>query len=49
MCILLFYSVLFFLELFTIGHIAPLCISTAGSTLLTMLFVIVAECFSLRK
>lgn len=49
MCILLFYSVLFLLELFTIGHIAPLCISTAGSTLLTMLFVIVAECFSLRK
>lgn len=49
MCILLFYTLLFLLELFTAGHILPLLISIAGSTLLTMLFVIVAECFSFRK
>lgn len=49
MCILLFYCVLFLLELFTIRHILPLLISTSSSTLLTMLFVIVSECFSFRK
>ena len=49
MCIVLFYCVLFFAELFTIDHIASLLISTASSTLLTMLFVIVTECFSFRK
>lgn len=49
MCIVLFFSVLFLLELFTIDQMAPLLISTASSTLLTMLFVIVAECFSFRK
>lgn len=49
MCIVLFYCVLFLLELFTIGHIVSLLISTASSTLLTMLFVIVTECFSFRK
>lgn len=49
MCIVLFYCVLFLLELFTIEHIVSLLISTASSTLLTMLFVIVTECFSFRK
>lgn len=49
MCIVLFYCVLFLLELFAIGHIVSLLISTASSTLLTMLFVIVTECFSFRK
>lgn len=49
MCIVLFYCVLFLLELFTTGHIVSLLISTASSTLLTMLFVIVTECFSFRK
>lgn len=41
--------ILFLLELFTAGHILPLLISIAGSTLLTMLFVIVTECFSFSK
>ena len=49
MCILLFYTVLFMLELFTVSHIPPLLISISGSTLLTMSFVIVIECFSFRK
>lgn len=49
MSIVLFYCVLFLLELFAIGHIVSLLISTASSTLLTMLFVIVTECFSFRK
>lgn len=49
MCILLFYIILFLLELFTISNFVPLLISIASSTLLTMLFVVVAECFSFRK
>ena len=49
MCILLFFTILFLLELFTAGHILPLLISIVGSTLLTMLFVIVTECFSFSK
>ena len=49
MCIVLFYTILFILELFTISNIVPLLISIASSTLLTMLFVVVTECFSFRK
>lgn len=49
MCILLFYSILFLLELFTMGHIISLIISIASSTLLTMLFVVVTECFSFKR
>ena len=49
MCITLFYTLLFLLELFTVSHITPLLISISGSTLLTMFFVIVTECFSFRR
>ena len=49
LCIVLFYIILFLLELFTISNIVPLLISIASSTLLTMLFVVVTECFSFRK
>ena len=49
MCIVLFYVILFLLELFTISNLVPLLISVASSTLLTMLFVVVTECFSFRK
>lgn len=49
MCIVLFYTILFILELFTISSFVPLLISIASSTLLTMLFVVVTECFSFRK
>lgn len=48
-CIAIFYSVLFLLELFTTGSIAALFISVTSSTLLTMLFAIVIEFFSYRK
>lgn len=49
LCMLVFYSVLFILEIFTIGNIIPLLIGIGSSTLLTMLFVIVAEGFSRKK
>ena len=49
MCIVLFYCVLFLAELFTMSHIVPLLTAVASSTLLTMLFVVVTECFSFRK
>ena len=49
MNILLFYTILFMLELFSISNPLPLVIGIASSTLLTMLFVIVTECFSFRK
>lgn len=49
LCLLIFYSVLFTIELFTIGNIIPLLISIGSSTLLTMLFVIVAEGFHYKK
>lgn len=49
MCIVLFYIILFLLELFTISNIIPLLTSIASSTMLTMLFVVVTECFSFRK
>jgi rod shape-determining protein MreD len=48
-CIAIFYTILFAIELFTIGHLTTLFLSVIGSTLLTMLFVIVIECFSHRK
>lgn len=49
LCILLFYCILFILELFTIGNIIPLLICIGSSTLFTMLFVIVTEGFSHNK
>lgn len=45
-CIATFFTILFMLELFTINYPGILLLSTASSTLLTMLFAIVAECFS---
>ncbi len=45
-CVLQFYIVLFLLELFTINYPVPLLISVASSSLLTMLFVAVAEFFT---
>ena len=48
-CIAAFYTALFMLELFTVNNISSLIMSVSSSTLLTMLFVIVTECFSFRK
>ena len=45
-CIGIFYTVLFILELFTISYASELFLSVTSSTLLTMLFVTVIECFS---
>ena len=42
-CTILFYIPLYLLELFTISYPLTLLISVAGSTLLTMLFLLVAE------
>ena len=47
--ILLFYCVLFVFELFAVRNIVPLLIAIGSSTLLTMLFVIVAEGFSHKR
>ena len=48
-CISIFYTLLFTLELFAIRYLATLIISTIGSTLLTMLFIVVAEFFTPKK
>ena len=48
-CISTFYILLFALELFTIRYLTTLVISTISSTLLTMLFVVVAEFFTPKK
>ena len=48
-CIAIFYTVLFPLELFAIRHFSTLLISTISSTALTMLFAIVVEFFSPNK
>ena len=49
LCLLLFYSVLFLLELFTIHYPLTLLASIAASTLLTLLFTLVIECFTRKK
>ena len=49
LCLALFYSILYLLELFTISYPVTLLTSVAGSTLLTMLFTLVIECFTRRK
>ena len=45
-CMVIFYSVLFLIELFTLNQPFVLLAGVFASTLLTMLFVIVAELFS---
>lgn len=49
LCLLLFYSVLFLLELFTIHYPLTLLASIVASTLLTLLFTLVIECFTRKK
>ncbi len=49
LCLLLFYIVLFLLELFTIHYPLTLLASIAASTLLTLLFTLVIECFTRKK
>ena len=49
LCLALFYTILYLLELFTISYPVTLLTSVAGSTLLTMLFTLVIECFTRRK
>lgn len=48
-CIVIFYTLLFSIELFTIRYVKTLLISTAGSTLLTMQFAVVTEFFTPKK
>ena len=48
-CTLMFCIVLFLLELFTLSHPLHLAISISGSTLLTLLFVIVFESLNRRN
>ena len=49
LCLLLFYTVLFMLELFTIRYPLTLLASIVASTLLTLLFTLVIECFTRKK
>lgn len=48
-CISIFYTMLFALELFSIRYYTSLIISTTSSTVLTMLFVTVTEFFTPKK
>jgi hypothetical protein len=48
-CISIFYTMLFALELFSIRYYTSLIISTISSTVLTMLFVTVTEFFTPKK
>lgn len=45
-CVLIFHTILYLLELFTINYPLPLLIGASSSTLLTMLFIIIAEFFT---
>ncbi len=47
--LLLFYTALYMLELFTIQYPVTLLISVASSTALTMLFTLVIECFTHKR
>ncbi|MBQ8269742.1 MAG: rod shape-determining protein MreD [Bacteroidaceae bacterium] len=47
--LLLFYSVLYLLELFTIHYPLTLLISIISSTALTMPFILVLECFTHKR
>lgn len=49
LCLLIFYTLLYLLELFTINYPVTLLIGVASSTLLTMMFTLVIECFTRRK
>lgn len=49
LCMAMFYTILFFLELFTISYPGTLIASILSSTLLTMLFVAVIELFTRRQ
>ena len=49
LCLLLFYGVLYTLEVFTIHYPLTLLIGVLSSTLLTMLFTIVIECFTRKR
>lgn len=49
LCTAIFFFTLFILELFTISYPGVLMASALSSTTLTMLFAIVAECFSRNK
>ncbi len=49
LCLLLFYSVLYILELFTIRYPLTLLASIVASTLLTLLFTLVIECFTRKR
>lgn len=49
MNIAIFYTILFFIELFTVRYPATLLLGIASSTILTMLFVIVIESFSRNR
>lgn len=46
LCTLLYNTALYFLEVFTINYPVQLLIGVVSSTLLTMLFIIVSECFT---
>ena len=48
-CIAIFYTLLFFIEFFTIEHIGALFLSILYSTLLTMCLVVVVEYLSQKK
>jgi hypothetical protein len=48
-CTLIFCTALFLLEFFTLSHPLHLAISISGSTLLTLLFVIVVESLNRRN
>ena len=47
--LLVFYTALYLLELFTIQYPLTLLASVLGSTLLTMFFTLVIECFTLTR
>lgn len=49
LCLLFFHSLLYLLELFTISYPVTLFIGAVSSTLLTMLFALVTECFTRKK
>lgn len=49
LCLIVFYSVLYLLELFTIQFPVTLLVSILSSTLLTMFFTLVIECFTRKR
>lgn len=49
LCLSVYYVLLFMLELFTIRYLSALIISIIGSTILTMIFVVMVELFTPKK